>query len=153
MNARTLQELDKYYLSYFGYFWCQTIISVGDVSDIENDLEKLAIELKLNYHKLEYPHDILVFEYFMLVINPDNMTEEIKEKLFDEMGIANDSFWEGKIISLFTKKPDFNIPESKCILIPEEKIDYSYLKKLIIKFLINKHGLFWITEPIDEIIL
>ncbi len=153
MNTRTFEELEKNYFSYFGYFWCQTIISVGDVSEIEKDFVKLAFELKLNYHKLEFPHDITVFDYFMLVINPDNMTKEIKEKLFDDIEIGNDSLWEGKILSLFTKKPDFDIPESKCILIPEEKIDYSFLKRMIIKFLINKHGLFWLAEPIDEVVL
>ncbi|MFC2129985.1 hypothetical protein ACFLSQ_00975 [Bacteroidota bacterium] len=173
MNIMTKDDL-KFHFDYFGFLWCQTLFSIGDLYGIEKDLEKLATELKLNYHKLEFHHELYMIHFFLLLVNPDNLSSEIHYNMFGEqtvkyandsdwkneidglhnLDLANDSEWEGKIHTLFIKKPDFPIPDSKYVYVPDEKITYTYLKKLILKNLLNQHGAEWyLTGPVDEVIL
>jgi hypothetical protein len=144
-----MEKLNAVYFDYFGYFWCNSILAVGDMSEYIDVLKEISTEFKLNLLIQEFEHDFEILPREIMIINPDFLKDSKNRELFENSyNIFEDSF------IIFIKKTELTLKfRYDRVFIPESKLTIFDLRKLILIFLTNKFGKDWLSETIDEIII
>ncbi len=113
------------------YQWHEKVlINFNTRTNEYKELKRICKELDLRIYQMDCSSDIAAYPYFLLVLNPDNFSQDDSDILHDMLKVYDDK----EISVLFTKQPKFKLTTKlKKFTIKQPRVfNYDNLKLIIL---------------------